>query len=384
MLYGAVVTARIRWLRGILSFVLCCLLLASPAFGQSIFAQQSLELVEGLDTQSWQQQVSGIDVDATLKRFASGDFSIDGQLLLAMVKEAVFGEVAYCLPALLRVMVISLLLTVLVAFRGAFGSDDTARLVEMIAYLAAAIPLAVDFMALVAKGEQAIGAMVTVAQNVLPSMIALLASVGAGVTVTAMQPVVLTAGSFIASFLQGVVLQVLRFCAMLVLVNSISPNERFTRLIKLMKTFVSWTLGTCFTAFLGVLAVKGIGGGAFDSVAIRAAKYAVDNLVPVVGGLFKDSLETLAGCSMIVKNAIGLTGMLSLVAALLAPGISILVVIIGYRLCAALMEPLGQTQLLSVLDNLASVLTTLLVTLLTVAAIFFVFVTVLMMIGTGF
>lgn len=371
-----------RFLLWSLLFLILTLCFASAQ--DNIFLNETMDLLNGIDTSTWQQQVPQLDVQALLERFASGDFTVDSGMLMELIKASVLQEAAYCLPALIRVMVISLILSILVALRGAFNSDDTARLCELIAFLAAAIPLGLDFMGLVDKGEAAISNMSAIAQSVLPTMIALLASIGAGVSAAAMEPIVLTAGSFIAGFLQNVVLHILRLLAVMVIVNSITDEGRFTRLIKLMKTVINWSLGTCFTVFLGLLAVKGLTGGVFDSVALRAAKYTVDNLVPVVGGLFKDSVETLAGCSLIVKNAVGLTGLLSLLAALLAPGISILVVVTGYKLCAAVMEPMGQSKILIALDDFASVLTTLFVTLLTVAAIFFVFVTVLMMIGTTF
>ncbi len=53
-----------------------------------------------------------------------------------------------------------------------------------------------------------------------------------------------------------------------------------------------------------------------DGVAIRAAKYAVDNFVPVVGGMFSDTMDTLVGCTLIVKNALGVAAVLVLIGAL--------------------------------------------------------------------
>jgi stage III sporulation protein AE len=369
---------------------LLCLLLLCLCLGLSFAAEESpllpgaLDLIEGIDLGPWQQQTPGLDIKALLLRFASGDFAMEDGFAGGLLRESALKELANCLPKLLRVTVVALILSLLTTFRAAFQSDDTARLCEMIAYLTAAVPLGFDFMALVDQGQATINTMNAIAKNVLPTMISLLASIGAGVSAAAIEPLVLVAGSFIADFLRGVLLFALRLMAVLVIVNSLTEDGRFSKLLKLARTFIGWTLGTCFTSFLGLLAMKGMGGGVFDSVALRATKYAVDSLVPVVGGLFKDSVETLAGCSMIVKNAVGLTGMLSLCAALLAPGVSILVVVAEYRLCAAILQPLGNTRLLQALDDFASVLTLLFITLLTVAAIFFVFLATLMMIGSAF
>lgn len=114
---------------------------------------------------------------------------------------------------------------------------------------------------------------------------------------------------------------------------------------------------------------------------MRTAKYTVDNLVPVVGGLFKDSVDTLVGCALVVKNAIGLAGLLSLLLCLLSPAASVLTVLLGYRLCAALLQPLGENRLLGALNGFAATLSTLLLCMLVALAVFFVFVTVLMSSG---
>lgn len=53
--------------------------------------------------------------------------------------------------------------------------------------------------------------------------------------------------------------------------------------------------------FLGAMSLQGVTSASIDGVAIRAAKYAVDNFVPVVGGMFSDTMDTLVGCTLIVK-----------------------------------------------------------------------------------
>ena len=49
----------------------------------------------------------------------------------------------------------------------------------------------------------------------------------------------------------------------------------------------------------------GRSAAAVDGVSIRTAKYAMDNFIPIVGGMFADTVDTLVGCSLIVQNAVG-------------------------------------------------------------------------------
>lgn len=367
--------ASVPWLA--LLLLLALLPTACLAAGDA----QTQSLLEALDLGAWQAQAPELPLRELLERFSSGDFSIDLDGLRDAAVQSLLQEVRFSLPLLLRVCALSLLMSVLSRLRLSLVGEDVARVCELVLFLCATLPLAVDFMRLVAKGEACIGALNGIAQSVLPTMLALLAALGGGSTVTAMQPMVLGAGALSTSLLQNLLLPLVRMTAVLVLVSAMTGENRFSNLVACLRSLCHWALGACFTAFLGLLTVKGLAAGAVDSVAVRTAKYTVDNLVPVVGGLFKDSVDTLVGCALVVKNAIGLAGLLSLLLCLLSPAASVLTVLLGYRLCAALLQPLGENRLLGALNGFAATLSTLLLCMLVALAVFFVFVTVLMSSG---
>ena len=60
--------------------------------------------------------------------------------------------------------------------------------------------------------------------------------------------------------------------------------------------------------FLGVMAIKGLSGAAIDGITFKTAKYTIDKMVPVIGGMFSDSLDTLMACGLMVKNGVGIVG----------------------------------------------------------------------------
>lgn len=88
---------------------------------------------------------------------------------------------------------------------------------------------------------------------------------------------------------------------------------------------------------LGIL-VAGIGGfitlqtivtGIADSATMRTAKYAIGNLVPVVGGSISGALSTLAGGLEYVSGVVGGGA----IAVMLTLSLSPLVLLLAYRLC---------------------------------------------------
>jgi stage III sporulation protein AE len=163
--------------------------------------------------------------------------------------------------------------------------------------------------------------------------------------------------------------------------DNLSENFSLSRLSGLIKTASGWSLGICFTVFIGVMAVQGFGAAAIDGVSIRTAKYAIDNFVPIVGGMFADTVDTLVGCSLLVKNALGITGIILLVGYLAAPLLRVLATILILRIIAAILEPITDTRIVNCVGNASSALVMLATTQLCIAAMFFLLITQLLIVG---
>ena len=108
-----------------------------------------------------------------------------------------------------------------------------------------------------------------------------------------------------------------------------------------------------------------------DGISIRTMKYAVNNFVPVVGGMFADTMDTLIGSGLLVKNALGVTGLVGLVLLSAGPMFETLCAAFVYRLSGALLELVAPKRLCTCMDRFASVLTLFFVIELSVGAMFF-------------
>ena len=116
-------------------------------------------------------------------------------------------------------------------------------------------------------------------------------------------------------------------------------------------------------------------------MAIRAAKYAVDNFVPVVGGMFSDTMDTLVGCTLIVKNALGVASMLALCGALAAPLLRTLAAVFALKLSAALLEPIADAEIVRAIGDFSRTIVLLLITMLCVGTMYFLLIVQLLLVG---
>ena len=98
--------------------------------------------------------------------------------------------------------------------------------------------------------------------------------------------------------------------------------------------------------------MQGASGAITDGVTIRTAKYVTGNFVPVVGRMFSDASETVVGASLLVKNAVGITGVVILVLLCAFPAVKILVLALIFKVSAAILQPMGDSPIIECLQTI--------------------------------
>ena len=207
-------------------------------------------------------------------------------------------------------------------------------------------------------------------QALFPLMITLLAAVGGTASSAFYQPAVMASAGSMTALIQQVTLPLAVSVAVLTMVSGMSESLRVNRLCRLLRQAACWTLGFGFTVFIGVMSVQGINAAALDGVSIRTAKFAMDRFIPIVGGMFADTVDTLVGCSLVVHNALGVLGLILLLGALLIPLLRVVLTMFLYRTAAALLEPVSDSPLCRAIGRYADVFQLLFVIQLSVGAMF--------------
>ena len=71
------------------------------------------------------------------------------------------------------------------------------------------------------------------------------------------------------------------------------------------------------------MTVTGVISGTNDAAAVKATKAAVSGMIPVVGSILSDASETLLSSAALMKNSVGVFGMLAVLALCLVPIIKV-------------------------------------------------------------
>jgi len=186
---------------------------------------------------------------------------------------------------------------------------------------------------------------------------------------------------FATIMIKSIVFPLIYFMAVLNMVSHIAPNFKVSRLAGLFKDLSLGFLGVVMTIFVGFLGLQGLAGSVADGLTIKAAKFATGAFIPVVGKSLADALDTVIGTSLILKNGIGILGVIAIFLLCAIPAIKIIAISLVYRIVAALVQPFGDNQLSEALHSLANSFLLVFAAVAAVGLMFFFIITVT--IGTG-
>lgn len=194
----------------------------------------------------------------------------------------------------------------------------------------------------------------TFSKVLLPSLAAAAAAGGAVGTAAVQQ----TAAVFFADLLLELISRLLLPMVYLYIgtltAGAMLGQSRLNVLAEELRKIIVWVLSGALLIFTFYLTAVHIISGTADSTAVRAAKAAISGSIPVVGGILAEASETvLAGAGML-KNTIGVFGMLAVLALCAGPFLEIGIQYLLYKLTAFFANMMGTAELSRLIDGLGS------------------------------
>lgn len=329
-----------------------------------------------LSIPGWPQPVG---IEEMVRALASGE-GIDAQAAVEAVMRSFFDALKGMGHVMLALMLPVLLMSTLSTMFLPKG-DMLEGIGRSVGFMLVFIPSMSLVMGELAHTKETIIALTTRMEGMLPLLLTLLTALGGNASSAFFHPVVAAASGSMVFLAKEVILRLVMCTCAVTAVNHLTDRVHLTRMAQLLRSAVCWLLGVSFTVFLGAMSMQGVCSASVDGVAIRAVKYAVDNFVPIVGGMFSDTMDTLIGCTLIVKNALGVAAMAVLVSVILAPMMRTIAVIFMMKLSLALLEPVADGEVIAAIGDFSRIIVLFFVTMLCVAAMYFLLIVQMILVG---
>ena len=326
------------------------------------------------------QYVPDLSIDKIISDVRKGELNLDFGAFLSGMVDYLLHELITHLALLGRLVVLAVISAVLYNLLDAF-EGTTGKLASTIVYLVLIAIALGSFTAALSIGRQAIDNMVGFVQALLPVLLTLLAAIGGLSSAAILHPFIIAALGLLGTLIKNFVFPLIFLSAVLSIVNHISDKFKVSQLAGLLKEIGVASLGIFLTLFVGFLGLQGIAGAVADSVTLKTAKFMTGTFVPVVGKVFADALEVIIGTSLLLKNAVGLVGVIVLFVLCAFPVIKIMAMALVYRVAAALVQPIGDSEVAKALQTMGSALTLVFAAVAGVGLMFFMAVSVIVGLG---
>lgn len=323
-----------------------------------------------------------VNVKNILIDLIKGNSSFRFRDILGNIGEIFFKEVKHSFSLMAKILVITIISTILTNLQSTFENSSVSELANYITYVLIAILVITSFTDALEMAKIAIGKMVGFMQVILPILLTLLTAASGPNTRMLFHPMIILTVNAIGTLINTVIIPLIFFSFIISIISNVSNRLEFSKLSELGRQVISFIISGALTLFIGMITIYGL-GSKIDGLTIRTAKFAVDKFIPIIGSFLSDAVEAVVGCSAILKNGLGFIGLLSLLLICILPIIKILALLAVYKIIAIVIQPIGSTNLVEFFNQVGKSLFLVLISLISTATMFFITITIIVEAGNN-
>lgn len=239
------------------------------------------------------------------------------------------------------------------SFAGLVSDEGMKRLLSTLLLTATVTLTAGMYLDFAKTAADSVGEAERIAEKAAPVMSALLVSLGAESSAGLFRPLMVFLSDSVIAVIEKAELPLVLAGGVFAIVDALTDGAALSKTVRLIARLSKWLLGLVSVFYFGMTAVQGLTVATRDGVSLRTAKYAIDKLVPVVGGMVSGTVDSVMGCALLVKNGVGLAVILILLAVLFRPLVKLAAGIFVFRLAAAISEPAADPRAARLFSNAA-------------------------------
>lgn len=321
-----------------------------------------------------------INIKEIIVNMVKGKETFNIATIKSGIRTMFFKEISNNLALISQILIITIACSILTNIQGEFEKDTVSQLAHYVCYIILSMLIINSFMMALDLGKKTVDQMVNLMQVILPILLTLLTAVGGPSTRLLFHPIVIAAVNIIGFLIKDLVFPLIFFSFIIGIISNISQRIQFLKLSELIRQIVIVLVGASLTIFIGIMTMYGLTAN-IDGVSIRTAKFAVDNFIPIIGKFLSDAMETVIGCSSILKNGIGIIGLGFLILTCIIPAIKITVLMFVYKIIGAILDPIASPNITICFSEVGKALVLILVGILSVAIMFFITITIIVQAG---
>ncbi len=352
---------------------------------EDVYVADYDELYDLLGIDKTQKALTQVDLDVDLSKLvddiATGNDKEVGGKLLSMVKDALVGELLYNKELMIQIVTIVLLGSIFVNLASSFGTSFISENGFYITYLIITSIMLVSFVNTMDMASNTIERTLNLVKLLVPLYALAMNFIGQTVASVGMYELVMVGIWIVQVIILRFIIPMIKFYVIISLINNLNQEDSFSKLGLLVMNIVNWVLKTVVYFVLGLNVIKGLIEPQIDAIG-RNTVNRLATLVP--GGAIVSSLTgTFLGAGVVVKNSIGVAGIIILLILILGPVLKLLLVMFTVRVTSVMIQPIGEKRYVDGVEALAKGNQMLLQTMFSSAVLFMITLAIVAYSGRG-
>ncbi len=291
------------------------------------------------------------------------------------LKDTVFNEIHDNIETFTGLISIAVIAAVFTNFSYAFQSTQIAETGFYVAYLLLFSVLTASFIAAANLASNTISSILEFMKALVPAYFLSVAFASSAGTSMVFYQVALFLITFVDVLLIRVIIPLINIYLVISMANNLSKDDMLSKLTDLISTVIGWSLKTLLGLVIGFNAIQGLILPVADNIK-RSALTKIAGAIPGVGGVFGSVAESVIGAGVLLKNAIGVAGVIVIITICAIPIIKLAVTTLIYRVSGAAVQPISDKRMLKCVTASADASLLLLQTVLTSAVLFLLTITI--------
>ena len=339
-------------------------------------------LLKGLELGEMQETVNELlgeetfSVRQALEKILAGEEVFTPDFVLETVRGFLYEHLLADREVLFQVVLLVILAALFANFTNVFSGSQAGEAIFYIVYMLLLALLIHSFGELSAELSGSLEDLTAFMQALMPSYF--LAVTAASGTATAMVFYEMVFGVIYLTqvLLLKAVIPGIQAYVIIELINYLHKEDFLSKLADLLKTILEWTMRTITAVVIGMELIQNMVSPALDSLK-RDALGKTAASIPGIGNVINGATEVALGTAVLIRNCLGVMGIVVLVLLGLPPVIKLAMNSLVYKLLAALLQPVSDRRMTGCLSAMGEGCRLLLKVLLTLELLLLITIAIL-------
>ena len=336
-----------------------------------------IKLLEDLDLSELQKYLDenedsylfqyGDTAGEIIKYLIQGNLNTDYGGYLNELLSILFKNVISLIPAFATVVAVALLSAIVSSAEGNILGKSTSKIVHLACYSLIILIITSMLLGVISDCLSSINSVRKQIEIITPILTTLTVLTGGTSSAAIYQPSAIFLSSGAVEIVGGFIFPATIAVIVLNFMSKLNTQMSFSGVTALMKSIMKWVIGITVTVFSIFITFQSSASSLFDGIIFKATKYVVSNSVPIVGNFLSSGFDMLTSAGLLIKSSVGICGLLLLLFEILSPVILLSAVSLILKFVGAIVQPIGEKTLFSLLSDLSKDIEYFIAGLLTVA-----------------